>query len=128
MWHVQRHVPLKTKVVRTNHTTYMNRTLTKAIMKRSELEIKYLKNRTIENRIRYEKWRNFYSKLYKKKGKICIQIQNWEIWLARGFDFVLPLGVITPVMNTGEVDFDMLKSMEFGNLVDLLQSLRGPFI
>ena len=73
---MQRHVPLKTKVVRTNHTTYMNRTLTKAIMKRSELEIKYLKNRTIENRIRYEKWRNFYSKLYKKKGKICIQIQN----------------------------------------------------
>ena len=60
----------------------------------------------------------------RKKGKICIQIQNWEIWLARGFDFVLPLGVITPVMNTGEVDFDMLKSMEFGNLVDLLQSSR----
>ena len=38
-------------------------------MKRSELEIKYLKNRTIENRIRYEKWRNFYSKLYKKERK-----------------------------------------------------------
>ena len=50
------------------------------------------------------------------------------------FDFVLSLGVmnplITPVMSIDwmgsiwEVDFDMLKNMDFGNLVDLLSSLR----
>ena len=60
---LQRHAPLKTKVVRANHAPYMNRTLRKAIMKRSELERKYLKNRTNENRIRYKKQKNFCSKL-----------------------------------------------------------------
>ena len=40
---LQRHAPLKTKVVRENHAQYMNGTLRKAIMKRTELERKYLK-------------------------------------------------------------------------------------
>ena len=54
--------------------------------------------------------------------------------LARGFDFVLSLGVtfphITSVMKIDRngsfwgVGFDMLKSMELGNLVGLLSSLR----
>ena len=47
----QRHAPLKIKVARANHAPYLNRTLRKAIMKRSELERKYLKNRTNKNRI-----------------------------------------------------------------------------
>ena len=66
---LQRHAPLKTKVVNANHAPYMNRILIKAIMKRSELERKYLKNRTNENRIRYKKQKNFCSKLYKKERK-----------------------------------------------------------
>ena len=66
---LQRHAPLKTKVVSANHAPYMNRILRKAIMKRSELERKYLKNRTNENRIRYKKQKNFCSKLYKKERK-----------------------------------------------------------
>ena len=54
--------------------------------------------------------------------------------LAWMFDFVLSLSAMTalinPVMsidwigNFGEVDFDMLKSIKFGNLVDLLSGLR----
>ena len=39
---LQRHAPLKTKVVRENHPPYMNKTLRKAIIKRSELDRKYL--------------------------------------------------------------------------------------
>ena len=60
---LQKHAPLKTKVVR---APYVSRTLRKAIMKRSELERKYLKNRINENKIRYKKQKNFCSKLYKK--------------------------------------------------------------
>ena len=52
---LQKYAPLKTNVARANHGSYMNRTLRKHIMKRSELERKYLKNRTNENRIRYKK-------------------------------------------------------------------------
>ena len=38
-------------------------------MRRSELEGKYLKNRAIENKVKYKKQGNFYSKLYKNNGK-----------------------------------------------------------
>ena len=47
----------------------MNKTLRKAVMKRSEVERKYLKNRTNENRIRQKKQKNFCSNLYKKEQK-----------------------------------------------------------
>ena len=39
---LQRHAPLKTKVVRENYLPYMNRTLRKAIIKRLELDRKYI--------------------------------------------------------------------------------------
>ena len=51
----------------------MNRTLRKAIMKRSELERKYLKNRTNENRIRYKKQKKSFVVSYiRKNGKSII--------------------------------------------------------
>ena len=52
---LQRHAPLKAKVVTVNHARYVNRILRKAIKIRSELERKDLKNGTNENRIRYKK-------------------------------------------------------------------------
>ena len=51
---LQRHAPLKAKVVRANHAPYLNRNLRKAIMKRSEFEWKYMKN-----------WKNEKSKIEK---------------------------------------------------------------
>ena len=39
---------MKKKPLRANHVTYITKALTKAIMKRSELESKYLKNKTSE--------------------------------------------------------------------------------
>ena len=44
-------------------------TLRKAIMKLSELENKYLRNSTVENRNKYKKHKNFCSKLYEKERK-----------------------------------------------------------
>ena len=66
---LDKHAPLKTKIIRANHVPYMTKTLRKAIMKRSELESKYYKNNTIENRNTYRKQKNFCSKLYKKERK-----------------------------------------------------------
>ena len=48
----------------------MTKTLRKAIMKRSELENKFAKNKASENLKCYEKQRNFSSKLYKKEQNI----------------------------------------------------------
>ena len=38
---LNRHAPLKKKILRANHSSYMSKTLRKAIMRRSYLEKKY---------------------------------------------------------------------------------------
>ena len=47
----------------------MTKNLRKAIMKRSQLENKYIRNSTVENMNKYKKHQNFCSKLYKKERK-----------------------------------------------------------
>ena len=47
----------------------MTKTLRKTIMKRAELETKFLKNKASISLKPYKKQRNFYSKLYKKERK-----------------------------------------------------------
>ena len=47
----------------------MAKALRKGIMKRSEFESKYVKNKTNKNLKSYKKPRNFCSKLYKKERK-----------------------------------------------------------
>ena len=47
----------------------MTKTLRKAIMRRSNLENKFLKNVTPENKAAYRKQRNLCSKLYKKERR-----------------------------------------------------------
>ena len=41
---LDRHAPLKTKIIRGNHAQYMNTTLRKAIMKRTRLQNKFFKS------------------------------------------------------------------------------------
>ena len=43
------HAPIKRKLLRANHVPYMTKALREAIMKRSELENNYVKNKTNEN-------------------------------------------------------------------------------
>ena len=43
------HAPIKRKLLRANHVPYMTKALRKAIMKRSKLESKYVKNKANEN-------------------------------------------------------------------------------
>ena len=66
---LNKHAPLKKKFIRANHAPYMTKNLRKAIMKRSQLENKYISNSTVENRNKYKKHKNFCSKLYKKERK-----------------------------------------------------------
>ena len=66
---LSRHAPMKKKFFRANKVLYMTKALRKAIMKRSELETKYLKNKSYQNTKIYKKQKNFCSKLYKKERK-----------------------------------------------------------
>ena len=65
---LNRHAPLKKKILRANHSSYMSKTLRKAIMRRSYLEKKYLK-KTGQSLRAYEKQKNYRSRLYKKEIK-----------------------------------------------------------
>ena len=47
----------------------MTKNVRKAIMKRSQLENKYISTSTVENMNKYKKHKNFCSKLYKKEKK-----------------------------------------------------------
>ena len=49
------HAPIKKKLLRAGHVPYITKTLSKAIMKRSKLENKYVKNKTNENLKSYKK-------------------------------------------------------------------------
>ena len=62
---LDKHTPLKKKKVRGNQSRFMSKELSKAIMKRSMLRSKYLKNRNNQNRIDYKKQRNLCVKLRK---------------------------------------------------------------
>ena len=66
---LNKHAPLKKKVLRSNQAPYMTIALRKAIMRRSELESKYFKNKTNENKARFKKQKKICSKLYKKDRK-----------------------------------------------------------
>ena len=63
------HAPLKKKLIRANNTSYMTKTLRKAIMTRSFLEHKYYKHPSAENNKTYKIQKNFCSRLYKKERK-----------------------------------------------------------
>ena len=65
---LNKQAPLKKKRG-VNNAPYMTKTLRKAIMRRSELQIKYFKNGTIENLKIFKKQKHYCSRLYKKEQK-----------------------------------------------------------
>ena len=62
--------PLKSKTVRGNQSRFMNKTLSKAIMKRSSLKSKYLKEKSSANRAKFKKQRNLCKRLRDKAIKL----------------------------------------------------------
>ena len=63
---LDRFAPRKKKYIRGNNAPFMNKTLSKEIMKRSNLRNKYLKSRSEEDRQRFRKQRNLCVSLLRK--------------------------------------------------------------
>ena len=86
---LNKQLPKKKKYVRGNQSPFMNKTLSKGIMLRTNLRNKFLKNRSNENKTNYVKQRNhcvsllrktkreYYSNLDEKK--ICDNKTFWKI-------------------------------------------------
>ena len=66
---LNQHAPLKSKLLRANHASYISKPLRKAIMKRSYLENLYFKRRTDHSLRNYKKQKNYCSRLYTKERK-----------------------------------------------------------
>ena len=66
---LDKHAPLKKRLVRANEVPYMTKKLRKAISNRSRLENKYQRLRTTESQNAYRKQRNYCSRLYKRERK-----------------------------------------------------------
>ena len=64
---LNKHAPIKIKYKRGNHMPFITKDLSKAIMKRSKLRNNYLKNKTDANGMLYNKQRNYYVSLLRKR-------------------------------------------------------------
>ena len=66
---LNRHAPMKEKIIRGNNAPFMNKTLSKAFMIRSRLKNVYNKFPTEENKVLYKKQRNYCTNLLKRVKK-----------------------------------------------------------
>ena len=81
---LDQHAPRKKKYAKGNHMPFINKTLSKEIMKHTKLRNKFLKDRTEENRNRYASQRNYCVSLLQKTkkeyfgnlNKKCMRQQN----------------------------------------------------
>ena len=66
---LEKHAPLKKRYIRANNGPYMNKTLNCAVMLRSKLRNKFLKDRSDVSRKAYNKQRNYCVALFRKEKK-----------------------------------------------------------
>ena len=64
---LEEHAPMKKKVLRANDKPYMTKALRKAIMRRSTLKSKYLKNKSNDNHKAFKKQKNYTKRLAKRE-------------------------------------------------------------
>ena len=69
--------PSEKKCVRANTAPYMNKTLRKAMMCRSQLENKYYRTKLESDKITYKKHKNIVSRLYMKESTRFYK-KNWN--------------------------------------------------
>ena len=67
---VNNYAPCKQKYVRGNHLPFMNKTLSKEIMRRTRLRNKFFRNRNDYNKREFSKERNYYVSLVRKSKKL----------------------------------------------------------
>ena len=66
---IDKHAPMKEKYVRANNTPFMNNILSKAIMNRSRLQNRFIKNPNATNQYNYKRQRNYVVNLLRREKK-----------------------------------------------------------
>ena len=74
------YAPKKKKYLRTNSSPFMNKAISKAVMDRTRLRNTFLKNRTAENKLAYNRQRNYCVSLTRKsKRDYCNNLDNRNV-------------------------------------------------
>ena len=82
---VDKHVPIKRKILRGNDAPFMNKELRKAIYCRSHLKNKLNKHQSDENRRKFKQQRNKCVSLRKKKNHISTILRKMVLWATKLF-------------------------------------------
>ena len=69
---LDKHAPIKRKYIRANDSAFMTKDLREAIMQRSKLRQKFLKERTNDSQHLYNKLRNLYVSLLRKRKETIL--------------------------------------------------------
>ena len=84
---LDKHAPVKKKIVRANNQPHMNKTLRKAMIRGSQLETKFYKTKNFNDERNYKKQKKIVSRLYKKNFKcfyrnlnLTIVLDNKNFW------------------------------------------------
>lgn len=119
------HAPIKRKRVRGNQNRFMNKDLSKAIMKRSQLKSKYLKNKTPLNRLNYKKQRNLCVKLRDKaiKADFSKSFSNIRTNSKPFYDIMKPY-----LTNKGALCASDISLMENGNIITDDKDISNIFV
>ena len=86
---LNKHAPLKTKIIRANNAPFMNKNMRKLVMNRSRLKNKFNKEPSLENERAYKKQRNVCVNLFRKAKKDyssslnpSVVADNKKFWMA----------------------------------------------
>ena len=73
---LDKHAPKKQKFIRANNSNFVTKNLRKAIMKRSKLRNKYLRERTNEAKSLYNKQRNLCVSILRKNKRLLRKLKQ----------------------------------------------------
>ena len=76
---LNQHAPLKEMFVRANNSPFMNKTLSKAVMTRSRLRNKFIRNPIHENKVNYTRYRNYCTGFFRKEKKLFYNNQDTNL-------------------------------------------------
>ena len=77
--------PLKKKYIRANHSKFATKELSKAVMSRSKLTNQFLKTKTQNSKMKYNKWRNLCVSIRKTKRSYCKNLDLKDIMDSKKF-------------------------------------------
>ena len=110
---LEKHAPMKKKVVRTNDKPYMTRILRKAIMRRSTLKNKYLKEKTDVSLKAFKKQKNYTKRLAKRERTKYFA----NLDLNKYTDNIRFWNTVKPMFSNTSIGSKNITLVEKGNIV-----------